>query len=214
MSHATQNGWDFFLAKGKTDVGVVVIHEIFGYSPYVEDVATELAKGGFSAASIDLFRGAKADTLEAGMKLRESVTKEALREGLSAGAELLRGRSGARMVGSMGFCMGGGFALQAACDLGLDFCVDFYGQISDAEDVSKLKGPVLLVLGSEDARVTPWAFQQFLPAAMKHNKRVETQLYPNAKHAFHRPGWEGHNPAAAKDAWDKTLRFMSQFGRA
>ncbi|MDG7012484.1 MAG: dienelactone hydrolase family protein, partial [Nitrososphaerota archaeon] len=54
MSHATQNGWDFFLAKGKTDVGVVVIHEIFGYSPYVEDVATELAKGGFSAASIDL----------------------------------------------------------------------------------------------------------------------------------------------------------------
>ncbi len=212
MSKASNNGWDFFLAKGKTSIGLVVIHEIFGYSPYVEGVATELAEAGFSAASIDLFRGTKADTLEAGMKLRGSVTGDVLREGISAGAELLRSQAGARIVGAMGFCMGGGFALQAACDLGLDFCVDFYGQISDAEDTSKLQGPVLLILGSEDARVTPWAFQQFLPAAMKHNKRVETQLYPHAKHAFHRPGWEGHNPAAAKDAWDKTLRFLSQFG--
>ncbi len=212
MSRVTQNGWDFFLAKGKTSIGLVVIHEIFGYSPYVEEVATELAKAGFSAASIDLFRGVKADTLETGMKLRESVTKESLREGLSAGAELLRSQAGARTVGSMGFCMGGGFALQAACDLGLDFCIDFYGQIPDAEDASKLQGPVLMILGSEDTRVTPWAFQQLLPAAMKHNKRVETQLYPHAKHAFHRPGWEGHNPAAAKDAWDKTLRFLSQLG--
>ncbi|MDG6899048.1 MAG: dienelactone hydrolase family protein [Nitrososphaerota archaeon] len=214
MSHATRNGWDFFLAKGKNGVGLVIIHEIFGYSSYVEEVATELAKNGYSAASIDLFRGAKASNLEDGMKLRESVTREVLREGISAGAELLQSEARARTTGVMGFCMGGGFALQAACDLGLDFCVDFYGQISDTEDVSRLQGPVLMILGSEDARVTPWAFQQFLPAAMKYNKRVETQLYPDAKHAFHRPGWEGHNPAAANDAWDKTLRFLSQLDRA
>lgn len=210
MSHTSQDGWDFFLAKGESDVGLVVIHEIFGYDPYVEDVARRLAEGGFSAAAIDLFRGAKADSLEGGMKLRESVTNDALLKGMSAGVELLRGQAGARTVGSMGFCMGGGFALQAACDLGLDFCVDFYGQIQNAEDASRLRGPVLLILGSEDARVTPWAFQHLLPAAAKHNKRVEVQLYPNAKHAFHRPGWDGHNPEAAKDAWDKTARFLSQ----
>ena len=210
MSRATQQGWDFFLAKGESDVGLVVVHEIFGYNQYVEDVARRLAEGGYSAAAIDLFRGARADSLESGMKLRESVTRDALKEGMSAGAELLREQAGARTLGTMGFCMGGGFALQGACDLGLDFCVDYYGQIPDPEDVAKIRGPVLLVLGSEDTRVTPWAFQQLLPAAMKHSKRVETQLYPNAKHAFHRPGWDGHNPEAARDAWDKTLRFLSQ----
>jgi carboxymethylenebutenolidase len=201
--------WNFFLSEGTKPVGVVVIHEIFGYNPYVESVAAKLSAGGFTAASIDLFRGKKATTLEEGFKLRSSVTKDILSEGISRGMELIQKESGAKKVGTLGFCMGGGFALQAACDLGLDFCVDYYGSVESEEDVSKLKGPVLLILGSEDERVTPWAFQEFLPAAMKYKKRVEVQLYPNARHAFHRPGWDGHNPVAAADAWDKTLRFLA-----
>ena len=142
--------------------------------------------------------------------MRSEVTKEKLADGVSKGLELVRQQSGVRKVGAMGFCMGGGFALQAACSLGLDFCVDYYGSMEDEQDTSKLAGPVLLVLASEDQRVTPWAFQKFLPAAMKYKKRVEVQLYPNARHAFHRPGWEGHNPEATKDAWDKTTRFLSK----
>lgn len=212
MSMVSKGGWNFFVAKGKSGVGVVLIHEIFGYNLYHEQVARDLAGAGYSAAAVDLFHGVKAGTLEEGMKLRESVTNQELQKAISAGAEALREETGARDLGSMGFCMGGGFALQSACDLGLGFCVDYYGSIGNPEDVSKLRGPVLLILGSEDTRVTPWAYQQFLPAAMKHRKRVEVQLYPNAMHAFHRPGWEGHNPTAATDAWDKTLRFLSKFG--
>lgn len=210
MSQSTQGGWNFFVAKGETRVGVVLIHEIFGHSQYEEEVAKGLAKEGFGAAAADLYRGVKADSLESGMKLRDSVTRADLQQVVSAGREVLR-KAGAETVGAMGFCMGGGFALQAACDLGLDFCVDYYGLIPDTEDASKLKGPVLLILGSEDSRVTPWAIQQFLPAATKHRNRVEVELYPNARHAFHRPGWDGHNPSAAADAWSKTLRFLSQF---
>jgi carboxymethylenebutenolidase len=202
-------GWNFFLAKGTQPVGLVAIHEIFGYNPYIESVASSLSSSGFTAAAIDVFRGKKAATLEEGYKLRGSVTKEVLSEGVSRGVELIRKETGARKVGTLGFCMGGGFALQAACDLGLDFCVDYYGSIENEDDVAKVNGPVLLILGSEDERVTPWAFQKLLPAAMKGKRRVEVQLYPNAKHAFHRPGWEGHNPTAAKDAWDKTVRFLS-----
>ena len=111
----------------------------------------------------------------------------------------------------MGFCMGGGVALLGACSLDFDFCVDYYGSIENVEKTKGLRGPVLMMLGSEDERVTPWAFTQFLPAATKYKKRVELQLYPNAKHAFHRPNWEGHNPEAAADAWAKTLSFLSHF---
>lgn len=210
MSMTSQNGWDFFVSKGGKKVGLVVIHEIFGYSEYVENVARFLAEAGYSAAAIDLFRGARAKSLEEGTKLREAVTRDDLRRGVSAAVGVLRDQAGATTVGVMGFCMGGGFALQAACDLGLNFCVDYYGQIPEPEDASGLHGPVLLILGSDDVRVTPWAFERLLPAAAKHKKRVEVQLYPNAKHAFHRPGWEGHNPEAAADAWGKTLRFLGQ----
>ena len=210
MTLTSNGGWDFFVAQGKGRVGLVLIHEIFGYNDYIETVARDLASAGFTTAAIDLFRGKKATTIEEGFRLRTGVTKEKLAEGVSKGVELIRRDSGARKVGTMGFCMGGGFALQAACDLGLAFCVDYYGMMESEQDASKLAGPVLMILASEDERVTPWAFQKFLPAAVKYKKRVEVQLYPNARHAFHRPGWEGHNPEATKDAWDKTTRFLSQ----
>jgi carboxymethylenebutenolidase len=203
------DGWEFFLARGKGPVGLVLIHEIFGYNDYVETVAKDLASAGFTTAAIDLFRGTKAATMEEGFKLRAAVTKEVLADGVSTGLELIRKESGAKKLGTMGFCMGGGFALQAACDLGLGFCVDYYGAMDNEQDVSKLAGPLLFILAGEDQRVTPWAFQRFLPAAMTYKKRVEIQLYPNARHAFHRPNWEGHNPEATKDAWDKTIRFLN-----
>jgi len=107
--------------------------------------------------------------------------------------------------------MGGGFALLGASGSDFAFCVDYYGLIEDAEKLKDVKGPIVVMLGSEDERVNPWVFQQLLPAATKHKKRVDVHLYPNARHAFHRPDWEGHDPQAAKDAWSKTLNFLSQF---
>ena len=204
-----RGGWSYYLAKGKGRVGVLVVHEIFGYSSYVEKVASDLATAGFSAAAVDLFRGKSASNLEEGFKLRSAVTRDDAADCVAKGAELLREDAGAEVVGTLGFCMGGGFALQTACELSLPFCVDYYGSVEDEAAVARLGGPLLLILGSEDERVTPWAFQKLLPAAAKLKKRVEVQLYPGARHAFHRPGWDGHNPEAARDAWEKTLRFLS-----
>lgn len=102
-----------------------------------------------------------------------------------------------------------GFDIKGACDLDFGFCIDYYGMIPEVDDLRGLKGPVLLFIGSEDPRVTPWAYTSFLPAATRYKKRVDLHLYPGAGHAFHRPSWEGHNPAAAKDAWAKTMIFLS-----
>ena len=83
--------------------------------------------------------------------------------------------------------------------------------IQDAQETRSLKGPVILMLGSEDKRVTPWAIQELLPAMVAHKKRIDVHLYPNAMHAFHRPNWEGHSPLSAADAWQKTLGFLNRF---
>lgn len=77
--------------------------------------------------------------------------------------------------------MEGGFALIGACNLDFDFCIDYYGMTQDADDIARLKGPVLLILAGEDERINPCAYQTFLPAAMKYQKRVDLHLYPKGQ---------------------------------
>jgi carboxymethylenebutenolidase len=206
------DGWASWLHHGTSKVAVVLVHEIFGHDEYIETVAADLAKEGFWAAAIDLYRGKHASTLEEGFKLRSSLTPEDATSAVQAASKILAVRIGkGAKVGSMGFCMGGGFALLGACRLPLAFCVDYYGMIENVDEVRDVTGPIQLYLASEDARITPWAYQQFLPAATKYKKRVDLQLYPNTQHAFHRPNWDGHDPKAAEDAWSRTVRFLSEF---
>ena len=208
----TSGGWDFRLHPASSKVGVVLVHEIFGFDQYADSVAAQLAQAGFSVAAVDLYRGKLASSLEEGFKLRSALKEQEVLDALGSGLQLLVQKIGQdAKVGSMGFCMGGAFALLGACNLNMAFCVDYYGMVENVEQVKGAKGPVQLMLASEDERVTPWAYQHFLPAATKYKKRVDVHLYPNAQHAFHRPNWEGHNAEAAKDAWGKTLTFISQF---
>ena len=39
-------GWEFFLEEGKTPVGVVLVHEIFGFNDYIKSVAREFSRNG------------------------------------------------------------------------------------------------------------------------------------------------------------------------
>ena len=204
------DGWDAYVTKGNSGLGVVVIHEIYGFNEYMKTVADSLAAAGYSAAAVDYFKGKKAKTLEEGYVLRESVKQEDIMNATQAGFKSLMS-VGAKKVGTLGFCMGGGFALQAACNIkDVSFCVDYYGSIGNAEDIQNLNCPVLLILASEDARITPWASSSLLPAAVKHKKRVEVQLYPNVQHAFHNHDGPRYNEAAAKNAWQRTVEFLSR----
>jgi carboxymethylenebutenolidase len=204
--------WNFLLHSGTGNAGVVLVHEIYGLDDYIDSVARKFSDEGYWAAAVDLFQGKRPSSLEEGFKIRSELKEKEALDALQSGLDLLKVKMGSNAkIGSMGFCMGGGFALLGACNLDFAFCVDYYGMIEDAEQVKGVRGPIGLMLGSEDQRVTPWAFQYLLPAATKHQKRVDVHLYPNARHAFHRPNWEGHNAEAARDAWQKTLLFLSQF---
>ena len=111
-------GWEFFLAEGEEPIGVVLIHEIFGFNDYIKSVASEFSRNGYWAAAVDIFRGRKPGTVEEGRKVRESLTNRDVLDALGNGLELLRRKIGGKArVGTMGFCMGGGFALLGACNL-------------------------------------------------------------------------------------------------
>ena len=194
-------------------LGVVLVHDIYGRGPYIRSVAEALRAVGIPSAAVDLFGGKVPTTLEEGMGLAGTVTDEGVLDALEEGRVALGARlTGPARVGTLGFCMGGGYALLGACHLPFDFAVDFYGKIDRAEEVAGLRGPVLVLLGSEDERITPWALEELLPAANRAKKRVSVELYPGVRHAYHRPGWEGHDPRAAAETWRRTLAFLSELG--
>jgi carboxymethylenebutenolidase len=194
-------------------LGVVLVHDIYGPGPYIRSVAEGLATAGVPSATIDLFGGKTPATVEEGRAIAGSLSDEFVLGALEEARVALVARlKGPARVGTLGFCMGGGYALLGACHRPFDFAVDFYGRIARADDVVGLRGPVLVILGSEDERITPWALGELLPAANRAKKRISVELYPGVRHAFHRPGWEGHDPNAAAHAWRRTMAFLAELG--
>lgn len=67
-----------------------------------------------------------------------------------------------------------------------------------------------MVVAAEEERITPWTFTELLPAAMPMQKRLEVQRYPNVRHAFHRPKWEGYHASTAVDADRRVHDFLRE----
>jgi len=108
-----------------------------------------------------------------------------------------------------GYCMGGTFALRAACEIPeLKAAAPFYGDIPEEEVLKNLKVPTLFIAGKRDAWINPEKVNGLKEIAAKHKLPVETISY-DADHAFFndtRP--EVYDAAAARDAWKRTIEFF------
>ena len=118
---------------------------------------------------------------------------------------------GAERVAITGYCMGGTFALRAACEIDrLRAAAPFYGDIPDEETLSRLKVPTLFIAGSRDNWITPEKVEALKEAARKYDLPVEVVSY-DADHAFFndtRP--EVYDGEAAMDAWQRVLAFFRE----
>jgi carboxymethylenebutenolidase len=128
-----------------------------------------------------------------------------------------------RDVGIMGFCMGGQYALLAACACrGLSACVSFYGMVSYEKGLDParkprspldamvdLRCPVLGLYGAEDALIPLSDLRQLEERLARAPHPSQVVVYPNAGHAFlndTRP--DAYRPAAAADAWPRAVGFL------
>jgi len=189
-----------------TKAAVILIQEYWGINDHIRDLAGRYAKAGYLCIAPDLFRGRVAKTTEEASKLMRDL---AIEDGLAmiqqAIVEAERVYS-VQKVGITGYCMGGTFALRAACELmGLAAAAPFYGDIPEEDVLKKLKTPTLFIAGKRDAWINPAKVNQLIEAARKYDLPVEVVTY-DADHAFFnntRP--EVYNPEAAADAWRRVL---------
>jgi carboxymethylenebutenolidase len=203
--------------KDKAPV-VIVIHEIYGLTPWIKSVTDQLAADGFVAIAPDFLTGRGPDGGGTdSFKSRDEVT-QAVRAITPEDADrVLNGTkeyatklpAATAKFGVVGYCWGGMQAFRYATtqpDLGA--AVVYYGT-SPKDGYDNIKAPILGLYGEDDARVN--ATIPDAEAKMKSlNKTYTTHTYPAAGHGFLRSqsARDGANKKASEQAWPTTIEFL------
>jgi carboxymethylenebutenolidase len=209
-----------FLAKpeGKAPFpAVIVIQEWWGLNDWVKDQTRALAKEGYIALAVDLYRGKVAAKQEDAHQLMMGTPRDRALRDLKAAYAYLQGRPDVNKakVGAIGWCMGGMYALALAVEEpALAAVVAYYGAPpTDPDALAKIKAPVLGNYGGEDKGPSPEQVKAFEAAMKKGGKTIDVKIYEGAGHAFANVNnpWKGYREAAAKDAWARTTAFFAKY---
>jgi carboxymethylenebutenolidase len=196
-------------------LGVIVIQEWWGLVPHIKSVADRFAAVGFVALAPDIYNGKTTTSPDEAGRMLMALNIEQAAKDLESAIDYLLQRPEVKhkKLGVVGFCMGGQLALLAGTvSQQIGAVVDLYGiHPKVALDFSKLTAPVLGIFGEQDQSVPPAAVHQLATQIQQAGGSIETHSYPDATHAFFndtRP--EVYNPAAAEDAWQRTLTFLQR----
>jgi carboxymethylenebutenolidase len=192
---------------------VIMIHEWWGLNDNVRAMADRLAGEGYIVLAVDLFGGMTATSpAQARQQMLEVVENpQAANENLRQAFEFVNQTAGAPRIGSLGWCFGGGWSLNAALLFPeeLDAAVIYYGQVTDDEDrLRSVSAPILGLFGGEDLGIPLDSVRAFEAALERLRKNHSIHIYPGADHAFANPTGTAYDAAAAEDAWQKTLEFL------
>jgi carboxymethylenebutenolidase len=211
--HGTVNGYHVSPSGGGKRGSVVVVHENRGLNPYIADVARRVAAAGFNALAPDGLTplGGYPGTDDEGKVMQKTLDKGKLLEDFIAAFEHLKSVPGSNgKVGVVGFCYGGGVANAMAVQLpSLAASVPFYGRQPAANDVSKIKAPLMLHFASLDKRING-GWPDYETALKAEGKEYTAHMYANANHGFHNDTTPRYDKTAAKLAWDRTINFFNE----
>ena len=191
--------------------GVDVVHENRGLNPYIEDVARRLACAGFLALAPDGLTslGGYPGNDDKGRAMQATVDPvKRMNDFLAAVEHLQRDPEGTGHTGIVGFCYGGGVAAAAAvANPALAASVSFYGRQPRADEVARIRAPLLIHYAEQDARINEgWpAYEAALKAA---GIDYTMHMYPGVNRGFHNDTTPRHDEGAARLAWDRTVAFF------
>jgi len=195
---------------GEPIAGLVVIQEVFGVNAHIRSVADGYARDGFLAVAPALFDriqpgielGYQGEDMQKAMSLFPKLDMEKSLSDVAAAIEFAASSTG-KKVGVVGYCWGGSLAWLAATRLHPAVAVGYYGgQIGNyaAENPS---APVMLHFGRQDTHIPAEV------VAKVHDAHPEVEIYwYDAGHGFNCDARASYNPAAAKEARQRTLAFL------
>jgi carboxymethylenebutenolidase len=205
--------------KDKAPV-VLIIHEIFGMTDWVEDLADQVAEAGYIAVAPDLLSGvgpnggrSSAFPQDKAMEAIHNLNPDQVTADLNATADYAKkipASTGKLYVA--GFCWGGGQSFRFATNRpDLAAALVFYGPPPEKDAMARIKAPVYGFYAGEDARID--ATLPDTVANMKAaGKTFEPVTYAGAGHGFMRageaPDASEANRKAREEAWARWKQLL------
>ena len=202
---------------------MVVIHEIFGMTDWVESVADEFAAAGFLAVAPDLISGmgpngapVRNGSMQEAGALIQKLPPDQITADLNAVADYVKGLPGCNgKVCVVGFSWGGGESFRFATnrrDLSAAFVC--YGSGPAADAIARIQAPVYGFYAGTDQRINASVppTQEQMKAA---GKTFEAVTYEGAAHGFMRAGADPAgtepNKKAREAAWVKIKALQPNY---
>ena len=190
---------------------VILIQEWWGINQHIRDLAGRYADEGYLCVAPDLYRGRVVQDAEEASALMHALAIEDGMETIRAAIDATRATYSIERFAITGYCMGGTFALQAACEISeLKAAAPFYGDIPSEDVLRNLTVPTLFIAGKRDAWINEEKVNGLKEIAEKYELPVEAVSY-DADHAFFndtRP--EVYDAEAAKDAWQRVQEHFKK----
>lgn len=214
LSGGAQVGAHLAMPKGEGPFpAVVLIHEWWGLNDQIKAVAADLAEQGFIALAVDLYGGGVGTTRDEAMALKNGVNEGVATETLVGWIGWLRNHERCTgKVGTLGWCFGGGWSLDASLAVPVDATIIYYGNVRRTpEQLAALKSPVLGHFGTLDKSIDEamvGSFERAMAAAGKTDLEVHWYV---ADHAFANPTGARYDEENAALAWSRSLSFLYQY---
>ncbi len=211
--------------------GLIIVHEIFGLTDHIKDLAQRFAKLNMRAYAPDLFSGVEGAPLDSAGRenldlMREVWSKIPDNQFISDLRAVLVQMQRSKIVshdkiGAIGYCMGGAIALMFASESPeLSWIADYYGRIKypsltktkpkhPIDYVGALQCPMLGIFAGIDPLIPKSDIEDLSKQLEVHGKSHKIKVYPRAPHAFFNDRRPHYNAEAATDAWQITLAFIN-----
>lgn len=189
---------------------VILIHEWWGLNDHIKDIASRYAKEGFIAIAPDLYHGKLAASPDEAGKLMADLAIEDGLDTIRKAIAAARVAFGNSHFGISGYCMGGTYALRAACEVeGISAAAPFYGDIPPEGILNNLKVPVVFISGTKDGWINPAKVAELEAAADRYKLDVDSVVYEADHGFFNNTRPEVFDKDAADDAWAKVIGFFN-----
>ena len=206
-----------YLARPKGDEkipGVVVIHEIYGLVPHIEDVTRRIALEGFLVMAPDALSplGGTPEDPNQARSLMQKLDSQSTIQNYVAAVRYLKTHPGSTgKVGVVGFCWGGEMANQVAVNSpDVLAVVPYYGRQPASEEVPKIKASLLLQYAGLDEGINK-GIPAYEEALKKASIDYKIYMYEGAQHGFNNDANPArYNKEAAELAWKRTLSFLRE----